>query len=153
MLPEEDCVYRVKVVKNCLNTVQALLGWHGVLPHLCSIGLAEQTLNAMAPHLALSTSWSLLLFLFTGRQRLLTVQAPVSWCVFTFVFHDLAEGMLNTRHSAIDRRLVSSRQCFHMFRFTYMHVHDTCKGGGGYTVKDICADQDVCLMFKQFKKL
>ena len=42
-----------------------------------------------------------------------------------------------------------------MFRFTYMHVHDTCVrgGGGGYTVKDICADQDVCLMFKQLKKL
>ena len=82
--------------------MQALLGWHGVLPRLCSIGLAEQALNAMAPHLALSTSWTLLLFLFTGRQRLLTVQAPVSWCVFTSVFHDLAEGMLNTRHSAIN---------------------------------------------------
>ena len=40
-----------------------------------------------------------------------------------------------------------------MFRFTYMHVHDTCEGGGGYTVKDICADKHVCLMFKQFKKL
>ena len=96
MLPEEDCVYRVKVVKNCLNTVQALLVWHGVLPRLCSIGLAEQTLNTMAPHLALSTSWTLLLFLFTGRQRLLTVQAPVSWCVFTSVFHDLAEQMPGT---------------------------------------------------------
>ena len=23
----------------------------------------------------------------------------------------------------------------------------------GYTIKDICADQDVCMMFKQFEKL
>ena len=130
MLPEEDCVYRVKVVKNCLNTVQALLGWHGVLPRLCSIGLAEQTLNAMAPHLALSTSWTLLLFLFTGRQRLLTVQAPVSWCVFTSVFHDLAEQMLNTRHRAIDRRLVvgSVFVCFVLHTCMCMIL---VRGGGG----------------------
>ena len=26
-------------------------------------------------------------------------------------------------------------------------------GGGGYTIKDICADKDVCMMFKQFEKL
>ena len=107
----------------------------------------------MAPHLALSTSWTLLLFLFTGRQRLLTVQAPVSWCVFTSVFHDLAEGMLNTRHSAIDRRLVyvvgSVFICFVLHTYMYMIL----VRGGGYTVKNICADQDVCLMFKQFKKL
>ena len=25
--------------------------------------------------------------------------------------------------------------------------------GVGYTIKDICADQDVCMMFKQFEKL
>ena len=132
MLPEEDCVYHVKVVKNCLNTVQVLLGWHGVLPRLCSIGLAEQTLNAMAPHLALSTSWTLLLFLFTGRQRLLTVQAPVSWCVFTSVLHNLAEGMLNTRQRAIDRRLVvgSVFICFFLHTCLYMIL---VRGGGGGT--------------------
>ena len=142
---------------NMRNVIDSMAEINTYFPRLCSIGLAEQTLNDMAPHLALSTSWTLLLFLlkknFTGHQRLLTVQAPVSWCVITSVFHDLAEGMLNTRHSAIDRRLVVGSG-FHMFHFTYMHVHDTCEGGGGgHTVKDSCADQDVCLMFKQFKKL
>ena len=42
MLPEEEeGVYREKVVENCLNTVQALLGSHGVSPLLCSIGIAK----------------------------------------------------------------------------------------------------------------
>ena len=67
------------------------------------------------------------------------------------MFHDLAEGMLNTRHSAIDRRLVvgSVFICFVLHTCMYMIL----VRGWGYTIKDICADQDVCLMFKQFKKL
>ena len=110
--------------------MQALLCWQDVLPRLCSIGMAEQTLNAMAPHSALSTSWTLLLFLFTGCQQLLTVQAPVSWCVFASVFHDLAEGMLNTRHSAIDRRLAEGSVfiCFVLHTCMYMIL---VRGGGG----------------------
>ena len=153
MLPEEDCVHRVKVVINCLNTLQTLFGWHGVLLPLCSIGLAEQMLNAMAPHLALSTSSTLLRPL--PFHRLLTVQAPVSWCVFASVFHHQWLSRRNAEHQAqCHRPSTHSRQCFHMFRFTYMHVHDTCEGGGGGGTRSrMCADQDVCLMFKQFKKL
>ena len=58
------------------------------------------------------------------------MQAPVSWCVFTSVFHDLAKGMLNTRHSAIDRRLVVGNVfiCFVLYTCMYIIL---VRGGGG----------------------
>ena len=80
MLPEEECVYGVKVIENCLNTVQALLGWHGVSPVLCSnfpAFLSWTNVERQASHLALSISWTLLLFLVRGGGG---VHDQGHWC-------------------------------------------------------------------------
>ena len=47
-----------------LNTVQTLLGRHGVSPLLCSIRPSWSNIERQPPHLAVSLSWTLLLFLF-----------------------------------------------------------------------------------------